>query len=138
MPTYTDPVSSFQDVYNNQGLAGLTFGNGERVPPTSFSFAPGTTPLYQQQIKDAATQWDWAPATPQPDPEQFLENCANDSSLNSVYPVLMPFEYSIKRYVLNPSAVKAAWQQIIAGGQLSSDQISTIEGYATAANVPLV
>lgn len=137
MATYFNPIGEFLSLYQPQGLVSLVFSNGDNQPPTGFNFADGTSNDTKTTVANAAASFDWQSLS-MPDTQSFINACAGDNSLADVALVLTPFTGLVPHYNANPSLMKNLWAQLVAGGQITSIQQSTIEAYASNFNMPLV
>lgn len=138
MAIYYDPIGTFIQTYQADGLAGMSFGNGPATAPTQIRFATGTSQANQDIVNNAAASWDWT-VLPTPNPNGFVSAITTDSTLTSILFLLMPYYAAIQNYIIAPAAIKTAWASLKSAypAQLTSGIVTTVEGYATANNIPL-
>jgi hypothetical protein len=136
MATYYNPVLIFQSA--NPSVVSLEFANGETNPPTRIDFVEGTSSDTQQTVLTAAVAFDWVPLPPT-NTNGFVTAIENDATLANVLALLMPFYAAIESYESDPQAIKTAWAQLKAqySSELTSDIVTTVEGYAIINNMPL-
>ena len=135
MATYYNPILIFN--LSNPSVIGMSFPTANEAP-TRIDFAPGTSSGTQNTVTSAAASWDWAPL-PIPNPTGFVAAITADNTLSNILYLLMPYYAAILSYATAPAAIKGVWAQLktVYSAQLTSGIVSTIEGYATANNMPL-
>jgi hypothetical protein len=109
-------------------------------PNVAYAFTPANNDLIPEHYSNTGLTY----AYNEVDPSQFMSAVLADSTLTALIPLLQSWINLVPSYSANPPLAISLWSYLVAtygpsgSNQMTSVQITTIEGYADAANMPLV
>jgi hypothetical protein len=113
------------------------------APDVCYDFTPTNNDTIPSHYTNTGSSYSYSytPSTPPvlPNPAGFISALVSDTTIQPLFYLLAPYHSVILSYGVNASAVQLLWSQLCTqySAQLTSSIQATIEGYATANNMPL-